>query len=162
MGASKKTIKTQRFYPFPVSVVWQAIATREALSEWLMQTDFEPTVGKSFRFVAQPMKGWRGYVECEVLEVVEHQRLVYSWQGMPEHHITTVTYELKPQKGGTLLVAQHDGFDQSHGFLAGIMLRAMLKAGWKKMFKRLLPQVLANIHGGSWKPISDTVRCTSD
>lgn len=145
MGARKKSIELKRFYPYPPAVVWQAVATAEALSQWLMKTDFEPIVGQKFQFRAEPMKGWRGYVDCVVLEVVENQRLVYSWQGMPEHNVTTVTYELEEQPGGTLLIGRHEGFDSSHGWLCGMMLRGILKAGWKKMYGQLLPPVLQSI-----------------
>jgi uncharacterized protein YndB with AHSA1/START domain len=140
-----KQIVVEKYFPYPVAAVWRAIATRESLSEWLMQTDFEPRVGHKFQFRAQPMRGWRGYVDCEVLEVVPNRRLVYTWQGMPEHSVTTVTYELEQEGEGTLLKATHEGFDDSHGFLSGLLVRGILKAGWRKMFRTQLPAVLARL-----------------
>jgi len=35
-------------YPHPIEIVWRAISEREAISEWLMKTDFEPQVGRKF------------------------------------------------------------------------------------------------------------------
>ena len=43
---------------------------------------------------------------CEVLEVVEHERLVYSFNGT-----WTLTWRLVPEGRGTRLLLEHSGFD---------------------------------------------------
>ena len=38
--------------------VWRALTDRRALSQWRMETDFEPTLGHRFTFRAKPPPGW--------------------------------------------------------------------------------------------------------
>lgn len=140
--AKKKKISIEKVFPFDRSKVWQALTNKEQVSQWLMKTDIEPIVGKKFTFQAEPMKGWRGWVECEVLEVIAETKIVYSWQGDVTHSITTVSYELFERGEETLVIATHSGFDKSHGFLSGLILRRILLAGWKKMFTKLSISVL--------------------
>lgn len=143
MAGAKRKIVLETTYPQSVAEVWAALTDKRALSQWLMETDFEPVVGRKFQFRAKPMPGWRGYVDAQVLELVREKRVSYSWQGMPEHSVMTVSWDLAPAAGGgTRLTLTHDGFDSTHGFLSGLFLRAMLKAGWKKMMRKLLPLAL--------------------
>ena len=39
------------------------------------------TAGTRFKLVAKPQPGWRGFVECEVLEARAPSVLRYSWVG---------------------------------------------------------------------------------
>ncbi|UII56154.1 SRPBCC domain-containing protein [Cytobacillus spongiae] len=144
-----KQIEVSKDFPYPIELVWEAITNKEALSQWFMETDFEPVVGKKFQFRSKPMKGWRGYVDGEVLEVNPVTHLKFSWQGMPTHSISFVRYELLSiSENSTKVTAIHEGFDQTHGWLSGYILRGILKSGWKKMFNSLLPQVLENAASG--------------
>jgi hypothetical protein len=59
-----------------------------------------------------------------------------------------MTYELKSERDGTLLTGTHEGFDQTHGFMAGLIIRTILKFGWWDMFKKRIPKVLSNIRKG--------------
>jgi uncharacterized protein YndB with AHSA1/START domain len=138
-------------YPHPIATVWRAIAEREAISEWLMQTDFEPQVGKKFTFTdpdAQGLhqaggQGWSGVVECEVLEVDKPRRLSYTWNYGTDL-VTTVTFNLEPAGGGTRLRLEQTGFDpaseQSQYFRKGA------DYGWgQKFLKGTLPRVVARL-----------------
>jgi len=40
-----------------------------------------PHRGSRFQLVAKPVPGWRGIVDCEVLEVDEPHLLRYTWRG---------------------------------------------------------------------------------
>jgi uncharacterized protein YndB with AHSA1/START domain len=55
------------------------------------------------RFVIE-MQGW-GNVACEVLEVVEHERFVYTFADW------TLTWTLVAEGTGTRLLLEHSGFD---------------------------------------------------
>src|SRR5258708_37735649 len=48
----------------------------ELLEQWLMQTDFQPTVGHKFRFITPSGK----IIHCQVLQVTPFTTLSYSWQ----------------------------------------------------------------------------------
>jgi uncharacterized protein YndB with AHSA1/START domain len=126
-------------YPHPPERVWRALTDPKELNAWLMPNDFAPIVGRKFQFRVRPMWGWRGIVDCEVLEVDPPRKLSYTWQGDPKYRVTTVTWTLEPAaSGGTLLRLEHTGF---RGF-GGMLLKWMLGSGWKKMFRTSLPAVL--------------------
>lgn len=126
-------------YAHPPERVWRALTDPKELGSWLMPNNFAPTVGHKFQFKVGPKVGWRGIVDCEVLEVDPPRRLVYSWQGDPKHRSTTVCWTLTPTSdGGTRLKLEHTGFRG----LGGALLKTMLGQGWGKMFRTSLPAVL--------------------
>jgi uncharacterized protein YndB with AHSA1/START domain len=134
-----KGIHLEREYPHPVERVWEAIATSRGIAAWLMPNDFEPRVGHRFELRAKKIPGWRGWVECEVLELVPRRRLVYSWKGDEKQRPTRVCWSLEPTTAGTRLVLDHDGFE---GF-GGRFAKLMMQSGWKgKLLGRTLPEAL--------------------
>jgi uncharacterized protein YndB with AHSA1/START domain len=96
-----RPIKLEATYPFPPEKIWRAITDKRALSVRLMPNDFQASVGHKFQFKVKPQRGWRGIVDCEVLEVDEPRRLSYSWQGEPKQKPTVVTWTLEPVAEGT-------------------------------------------------------------
>lgn len=145
MARRTRRIEVTTRLAYPVETVWEALTDPTALGEWFMETDFAPVVGHRFQFRAAPVGGWRGWVDCQVTQVEPPRRLSFTWQGMAEHSVTQVTYELQSDGDGTRVRALHEGFDRSHGLLAGLMLRAILRGGWRRMFRRQLPPVLARL-----------------
>jgi len=99
-------------------------------------------VGTRFKFVAKPQPGWRGFVECEVLEVREPSVLRYSWVGNEKSKPTQVTYRLEPHGGGTRLTVEHAGFVGIGGFL---LAKVIMTPGWKKLLGKSFPAVLADL-----------------
>lgn len=133
-------------YPHPIEAVWRAIAEREAISEWLMKTDFEPRVGKRFTLTDPDAQGWSGVVECEVLEIEEPRRLSYTWT-YGTALATTVTFSLEPAGGGTRLRLEQTGFaaagEQGQHFRKGA------DYGWSQKFLKVtLPGVVAKLAAG--------------
>lgn len=125
-------------YPHPPERVWRAITEPAQIGQWLMKTDFRPVAGARYRMDAKPQPGWRGWVEGEVLEVVPHRRLVYTWEGSPGE-VTTVTWELEPTAKGTRLRLRHAGFKG----LRGMISRLAMNGGWgKKLLREGIPDVL--------------------
>jgi uncharacterized protein YndB with AHSA1/START domain len=139
-----REIRLQQDYPFPPERVWRALTDSQALSEWLMRNDFVAKVGHKFRFDARPQRGWRGYVDCEVLEVDEPRRLSYSWQGDDKHPPTIVSWTLESIPGGTRLHLRHGEF---HGF-GGLIDKFIMGSGWNKKMRKILPALLARMAGG--------------
>src|ERR1700730_1596073 len=74
-------ITVEAVLPHAPEVIWKTLTTAELIGHWLIPNDFEAVVGKNFNFKAQTMRGWDGVVYCEVLEIIENRRLVYSWKG---------------------------------------------------------------------------------
>jgi uncharacterized protein YndB with AHSA1/START domain len=84
--------------------------------------DYEPVAGNKFQFVARPVPGWRGIVDCEVLEVREPALLRYTWVGAEGETPTYVTYRLEPHAGGTRFNYQHTSFTGAGGFVMAKLL----------------------------------------
>jgi uncharacterized protein YndB with AHSA1/START domain len=93
-----------------VDVVWRAVTDARLLSRWLMDNDFEPRVGHRFTLRDPPTSAWRGWIECEVLELVAPARMVWSWDGgMAGEIATRVIFELHAMGPRTRLVLRHEG-----------------------------------------------------
>jgi uncharacterized protein YndB with AHSA1/START domain len=130
IGKIERTV----FYPHPIDKVWRAISTADALSTWLMETDFQAIVGSTFTFQTKPAPGFDGVVRGKVLVVDPPNRLVYSWRGGPLIN-STVSFELQQVAGGTELTFEHSGFDS----IRMLMPRVFLAFGWRNLLNNLLP-----------------------
>lgn len=79
-----------------------------------MENDFELSLGHKFSFLAEPMYGWNGVTDCEVLVIVPNERLSYSWNAsgsQAENGIrTVVTRTLQATDNGTHLAMEQSGF----------------------------------------------------
>jgi uncharacterized protein YndB with AHSA1/START domain len=141
--AETQSISMELDLPHPPSKVWRALTEPELLAKWLMTTDMQAVVGKSFTFKTKtkPTPRWDGSVSCEVKEIELHKRLRYSWRGGGID--TVVTWSLAPMaNGGTLLRLEHSGFRPDKGearFFEGA------KMGWRNMVGQRLPELLKQI-----------------
>jgi uncharacterized protein YndB with AHSA1/START domain len=131
---------TQR-YAHPRSKVWRAITEPALLEKWLMRPEgLSLEVGNEFKLIAKPQPGWRGFVECEVLEIVHERRFVFSWVGNEKQTPMTVTFSLDDDGEGTIFTIDHVGFEGISGWL---LARVMMGPGWKKMLAKRLVQALS-------------------
>ncbi len=132
-----------RDYLHSPTKVWRALTEPGLVALWAMRPEgFAAVVGNRSRFVGKPAPGWRGFVECEVLEVREGELLRYSWVGNAGDQPSTVTYRLEPHAGGTRLSFEHAGFEGVGGFL---LAKLMMGPGWRKMLGEAFPVVLAEL-----------------
>jgi uncharacterized protein YndB with AHSA1/START domain len=133
--------------PHPPAKVWRAVIDPELVPLWTATgqggrpVGFSPEVGTRFQFVARPRPGWRGIVDCEVLEVREPSLLRFSWKGDENGAITYVIYRIEPHAGGTRLRYDHTGFTGIGGFF----LAKLLGSVRKKMLTVGLPAVLDDL-----------------
>ena len=135
MSTKTKSIVVERTMPHSPARIWRALTQSPMIAEWLMKNDFKPEPGHKFQFRATPMPGWSGVTNCEVKEVVEGQRLVYSWGDGSESDSglkTVVTWTLTPTTNGTLVRMEHSGFrpEDENGFRA-------MSGGWPGILERL-------------------------
>ena len=102
-------IKTWYFQQ-PMGEVWDYLTKPELIEQWLMKCDFEPVVGRKFRFINKTKID----AYCQVLDIVPQKLLSYSWRkGKSENEITVdsvVTWSLTEKNGGTELQLKHSGF----------------------------------------------------
>lgn len=132
-----------RDYPHPPAKVWRALTEPKLMALWMMRPEgFAAVVGTRFKLIAKPQAGWRGFVECEVLEVREGELLRYSWVGNEGQSPMEVAYTLEARAGGTRLTFDHLGFHGIGGFL---LAKLMMGPGWRKMLGQAFPAVLADI-----------------
>jgi uncharacterized protein YndB with AHSA1/START domain len=76
MTVKPRTIRKEIRLPHSPEDVWLALTDPQALAEWLMPNNFQPIVGRKFRFHVDPMPGpYPGGSECEVLEVDAPRRI---------------------------------------------------------------------------------------
>jgi uncharacterized protein YndB with AHSA1/START domain len=107
------TLVVERELPHPQDKVWRALTQAPLIADWLMQTDFEPVVGKQFNLRTQAMAHWNGVLDCEVLDVEPQSRLAYSWNTSGEEAgrlTTVVTFFLTPTQTGVLVRMEQSGF----------------------------------------------------
>ncbi len=134
----RRNLVLERVYPYSPEQVWEALADGQALSEWLMETDFQPYVGHRFEFRTKPSWGFDGIVRCEVIAVDKPRRLAYTWQGGLMKKPTTVTWTLQPVEAGTRLKLEHTGFEG----LVGVSLSVLLGSGWGRLLGEVLPRYI--------------------
>jgi uncharacterized protein YndB with AHSA1/START domain len=136
-------IRIVRDYPHPPAKVWRALTDPALIALWGMRPEgFSPVVGTRFKLVGKPNRGWRGFVECEVLEAREPSVLRYSWIGNDKSPTTTVTFKLASHAGGTRLSFEHTGFKGIGGFF---LAHLIMKPGWRKTFGSTFPVVLSDV-----------------
>lgn len=146
-------IRIVREYLHPPAKVWRALTDPTLMALWGMRPEgFSTAAGTRFKLVAKPQPGWRGFVECEVLEAREPSLLRYSWLGGEKGKPTYVTYKLEPHAAGTQLTFEHTGFTGAGGF---ILAKLMMGPGWKRMLGAAVPAVLADLdEAGKLRPES--------
>jgi uncharacterized protein YndB with AHSA1/START domain len=102
-----QTVDLDVFYPYPLERVWQVLTDRRSLAAWMMENDFEPKLGHRFRFYDHPLPGLTTTIQCEVVELEEPTRLVYTWQDSPTAEPSLVVWTLTTVAGGTQLRLKH-------------------------------------------------------
>jgi uncharacterized protein YndB with AHSA1/START domain len=136
VATETRSIVIERDMTHPPEKIWRALTQSALIEEWLMKNDFQPVVGHKCNFRAQPVMGWNGVTDCEVLELVPHQRLVYTWNASGEQARdglkTIVTWTLTPHNGGTHVRMEQSGFrPQDEGGYRG------MGGGWPRILGRL-------------------------
>ena len=142
-SGATRDIVVEDVVPQPPEKVWKALTTAELVGQWLMPNDFEPVVGKRFTFKTRPIGDWDGVVQCEVLEIVPHRRLVYSWKGGSDSNNSdsnygskldsVVTWTLQPEGRGTRLRLVHTGFRSPQNDFA----YDAMSSGWGRIMGRI-------------------------
>jgi uncharacterized protein YndB with AHSA1/START domain len=164
-GVPVTEIRIVRDYAHAPAKVWRAVTDPDLIPLWTATGQgarpvaFEPVVGNRFRFVAKPMPGWRGIVDCEVLEVQEPFLLRYTWIGAEGEDPTYVTYHIEPdptgpRMDGTRFTYEHTGFTGVGGFAMAKLLGSVRT----KMLTVGLTALLDNLDEDGSLPPTSTLR----
>lgn len=128
----KLDLRFEELFDKPLVVVWRAITDARLLARWLMENDFVPRVGHKFKLRDPPTPRWRGWVDCEVLELDAPHRMVWSWNGGAEGEETSRLYfELTETGSRTRLVLRH-------AVEAGTPQLEAMKMGWTRKVAALM------------------------
>lgn len=105
----KLNLDFEKRYPHPPGKVWQALVSSDALAEWLMPNDFEPQLGRVFRFTypRSHLDQGVGTVLVEVEHLDPPRRMVWRWRNSDLGANTRVTFLLEAAGDGTLLRLNH-------------------------------------------------------
>lgn len=136
-------VRIERFYPHPRAKLWRALTEPELIGRWGMRVEgFSLEPGARFKFFGTPNRSWRGFIECEMLEVREPSLLRYSWIDRPGGDPTFVRWELEARTGGTRLLFEHTGFRGVDGFL---LAQLVMGPGHRKQHDFSLPALLSQL-----------------
>ncbi|WP_353777952.1 SRPBCC domain-containing protein [Winogradskyella sp. 3972H.M.0a.05] len=106
-----KLLIIEQEYNAPLDLVWRAITEKELMKKWYFDiSDFKPEVGCKFQF--EGGKDDKRYMHlCEVIEVIPHKKLKYSWtyEGYPG--LSYVTFELSSDGEKTSVKLIHEGLE---------------------------------------------------
>ena len=148
---SRSDIRIVNEYAHPIEKVWRALTDPELIPRWTKEglggraEGFAAVAGTRFRLVARPQPFWRGFVECEVIEVRAPSLLRYSWVGDEGDRPTLVAYRLEPIAGGPRFTFDHTGFVGFGGFVVSRVLRRvrtrMLGVGLPALLSALRDEV---------------------
>jgi len=127
---STRTLVIERVFPHPPEKLWRALTETPLITQWLMNNDFEPVVGRKFQFRADPVPNWNGVIDSEVLVVEPLKRLSYRWSSLGLDSV--VLWTLTPAEGGTHVRMEHSGFrpDQQQAYGGA-------KYGWQRFLGAL-------------------------
>ena len=126
----------ERVFDAPVERVWQALTNKEELKHWSFDIpDFEPEEGYEFTFNGQNQNGVKTHY-CRITEVVEQQRLAYSWRYPGIKGVSWVTWELFPEGRKTRLRLTHAGLEKL-AYAGADYRRQNFETGWGNIFGRL-------------------------
>jgi uncharacterized protein YndB with AHSA1/START domain len=127
---STRSLVIERVFAHSPEKLWRALTENPLIAQWLMNTDFEPVVGRKFQFRSEPVPNWNGVIDCKVLIVDPFKRLSYSWGSLGLDSV--VLWTLTPAEGGTHVRMEHSGFrpDQQAAYGGA-------KYGWQKFIGNL-------------------------
>ncbi|WP_443939148.1 SRPBCC family protein [Pedobacter sp. MW01-1-1] len=110
--------------------IWKALTQNDELKQWYFQLeDFKPEVGFKFQFSGGPDDGPQYLHLCEIKEVLENEKITYSWVYEGNEGYSEVSWELSPLGDKTKLTLTHTGIDSfaSGGSDFG---KSSFNAGW--------------------------------
>lgn len=125
-----RSLVIEKEMPYPPEKIWRALTQGTLIKEWLMDNDFQPVVGHSFKFRSTPVPNWDGIIDSKVLVVEPDKKLSYSWGTMGMESV--VVWTLTPTDAGTRVHMEHSGFrsDQDAAYKGA-------QYGWQKFIGNL-------------------------
>lgn len=132
----------ERTFKAPVSLVWKAITNKDDMKEWYFDlTEFKAEVGFEFRFTGGTEE--KNYLHlCEITEVIENEKLTYSWSYDGYEGKSFVTFELFEEGGSTRVKLTHEGLETFPPITD--FAKENFVAGWTEIIGNSLRKFLEN------------------
>lgn len=117
-------MKIEKRYVLPISVddAYAAWVSSDTVVSPAKRMNVQPYVGGHFQLFFNETAD-SAAIEGLFLEVVQNERLRYSWQWDKDGEVTEVTVTFEPTDNGTIIAVVHDGFDSAEAV-------AMHETGW--------------------------------
>lgn len=142
-GWLDSNLRFVREYPHPPAKVWRALTEPALMARWGMRPEgYSPTLGTRFTLHGDANPAWRGFVECEVVELQVQRLIAYRWVDNDGATPTLVRNTLEETPTGTRLTLEHQGFTGVGGFLFS---KLIMGPGLRKTLGTMLPRVLAEL-----------------
>lgn len=133
----------ERVYNAPIEKVWSAITNVNEMKKWYFDVPmFKPEVGNLFSFSGGPDEGKQYLHLCEVKEIVEGQKISYTWRYDGYEGNSLVTFELFKEGTKTRLKLTHDGLDTFPATNPDLA-RKNFEMGWTEIIGNSLSNYLA-------------------
>ena len=128
----------------PVQKVWKAITDKNEMKSWYFDLkEFKAEVGFEFQFYGG--KEERQYLHlCKITEVIENQKLTYSWKydGCPGESF--VTFDLFDEEGKTGVKLTHAGLESFPADKNPDLAKDNFVKGWNMIIGSLLKNYVEN------------------
>lgn len=118
----------------PLSKVWKAITDKEDLKQWCFDllTELKLEVGFEFQFRGKGETGQHYLHLCKIIEVIQGQKLSYSWKYDKYPGDSLVTIELFEEGNKTRLKLTHKG-TESFGTENPDLKKENFVRGWNEI-----------------------------
>lgn len=127
----------------PAAKVWHAITDREAMKHWYFDlSGFQPEVGFEFQFEGGDAK--KCYLHlCKITEVIENQKLAYTWRYDGFSGNSLVTFELFEEGTQTRVRLTHEGLE-NFANNGPAFAKENFVAGWNQLIGTSLKDFVEN------------------
>ncbi|MEW6194193.1 MAG: SRPBCC domain-containing protein [Bacteroidota bacterium] len=132
----------ERTFNASIEKVWKAITDKNEMKKWYFDlAEFKPEVGFEFNFYGgSPEKQWLHL--CKITEVIEKQKLTYSWKYEGYTGISFVTFELFAEENKTRLKLTHAGLESFPSDTIPELKKENFVMGWTDLIGRSLKEYL--------------------
>src|SRR5215475_13540407 len=137
-----EAVIVERTFDAPVARVWKALTDADQMRVWYFELkEFKPQVGFEFEFVVEH-EGNSYHHLCRVTEVIQQNKIAYTWRYKGEPGDSLVTFELFPEGNKTRLKLTHSGIETFPKRPA--YARKNFEAGWTEIIGSELKRFVEN------------------
>jgi len=92
--------------------VWQVLTDPASIPKFMMAVkNFKPEVGNVFMFIG--LKDGKEYpVYCKIIELIQNNKIVYTWNYEEFPAETIVSFELQENNAATVVKLSHSGLEE--------------------------------------------------